>query len=221
MIIDQPHGAAPELAFDPQHLAIVRDAMYAAVNDGGTAGAARLYLPGIDISAKAGTAQVRRITMAERRTGVLNNAALPFKLRDHALFISFAPSDNPRYALAIVLEHNAHLIRNLDAPAIARDVFTYLFDRPRAITALDAAEKTWGGDIGTRMATQEATYRAAHAELIPAGTELDAAAPTSSDAVEQATAQADARAEAVANTAAGDSPAETGSPDAGSGGDAR
>src|SRR3546814_9994823 len=62
--------------------------------------------------------------MAERRTGVLNNAALPFKLRDHALFISFAPSDNPRYALAIVLEHNAHLIRNLDAPAIARDVFT-------------------------------------------------------------------------------------------------
>src|SRR3546814_18072199 len=82
------------------------------------------------------------------------------------------------YALAIVLEHNAHLIRNRDAPAIARDVFTYLFDRPRAITALDAAEKTWGGDIGTRMATQEATYRAAHAELIPAGTELDAAAPT-------------------------------------------
>src|SRR3546814_14624761 len=98
--------------------------------------------------------------MAERRTGVLNNAALPFKLRDHALFISFAPSDNPRYALAIVLEHNAHLIRNLDAPAIARDVFTYLFDRPRPITALDAAEKTWGGDIGARMATPEATYRA-------------------------------------------------------------
>src|SRR3546814_8387725 len=93
------------------HLAIVRDAMYAAVNDGGTAGAARLYLPGIDISAKTGTAQVRRITMAERRTGVLNNAALPFKLRDHALFISFAPSDNPRYALAIVLEHNAQIGR--------------------------------------------------------------------------------------------------------------
>ncbi|HVI98725.1 MAG TPA: penicillin-binding protein 2 [Sphingomonas sp.] len=216
LIFDHAHGVAPELSFDPEHLAIVRDAMYAAVNDGGTAGAARLYLPGIDISAKTGTAQVRRITMAERRTGVLNNAALPFKLRDHALFISFAPSADPRYALAIVLEHNAHLIRNLDAPAIARDVLTYIYDRPRAMAALEAAEKTWGGDIRTRMATQELAYRAAHSELIPAGTELNASAPTRSASVEKAAAQADATAEAVANTAAaGASPAETGSPESG------
>ncbi|MCM8731312.1 penicillin-binding protein 2 [Hephaestia sp. GCM10023244] len=222
LILDQPHEVAPVLSMDQKHLAIVRDAMYATVNDGGTGGASRLYLPGIDVSAKTGTAQVRRITMAERRTGVLNNAALPYKLRDHALFISFAPSADPRYALAIVLEHNAHLIRNLDAPAIARDIYTYLYDRPRAIASLEAAEKTWGGDIATRMATDEAVYRAAHAKRIPAGTELDAAAPTSSAAVEEATAQADASAEAVANThATGVSPAETGSPDAGGGGEAR
>ena len=219
------HGVAPELDMNPEFLAIVRDAMYAAVNDGGTAGASRLYLPDhpdITISAKTGTAQVRRITMAERRTGVLGNGQLPFKLRDHALFISFAPSDNPRYAVALVLEHNGHLIHNLDTPATARDIMTYLFDRERAMKALEEAEKTWGGDITTRMAAQEIAYRAAHSDLIPAGTELDAGAATTSDAVEKAAAQAQATAEAVANThAAGASPAEIGSPETGGGGDAQ
>jgi penicillin-binding protein 2 len=217
------HGVAPELDMNPEFLAVVRDAMYAAVNDGGTAGASRLYLPNhpdITISAKTGTAQVRRITMTERRTtGVLSNAQLPFKLRDHALFISFAPSDNPRYALGMVLEHNGHIVHNLDAPATARDVFTYIFDRERGVKALETAEKTWGGDIATRMAAQEIAYRAAHSDLIPAGTEFDARAATSSEAVEKAAAQAAATAETVANThAAGASPAETGSPEGGAGG---
>jgi penicillin-binding protein 2 len=158
--------------------------------------------------------------MTERRTtGVLSNAQLPFKLRDHALFISFAPSDNPRYALGMVLEHNGHIVHNLDAPATARDVFTYIFDRERGVKALETAEKTWGGDIRTRMAAQEIAYRAAHSDLIPAGTEFDAGAATSSAAVEKAAAQAAATAETVANThAAGASPAETGSPEGGAGG---
>ncbi len=223
LLYDHPHGVAPELDMNPEFLAIVRDAMYAAVNDGGTARAAQLYLPGIDISAKTGTAQVRRISMTERRTtGVLRNAQLPFKLRDHALFISFAPSHNPRYALALVLEHNGHIIHNLDTPATARDIFTYIFDRERGVKALEEAEKTWGGDIATRMAAQEIAYRAAHSNLIPAGTEFDAGAATSSAAVEKATAQAAAAAETVANTrAAGASPAETGSPEGAGGGGRR
>ena len=70
--------------------------------------------------------------MAERRGGVLNNAALPFKLRDHALFVCFAPAENPRYAAAVVLEHNAHLIRNLDTP-----IETIVAD-PKAKAVLDA-----------------------------------------------------------------------------------
>ncbi|MGJ3629897.1 penicillin-binding transpeptidase domain-containing protein [Sphingomonas sp. MMS24-JH45] len=81
-------------------------------------------MPGVGLAAKTGTAQVRRITMAERRTGVLGNAQLPFKLRDHALFVCFAPYDNPKYAAAIVLEHNGHTVRNLDTPLIGRDIMT-------------------------------------------------------------------------------------------------
>ncbi len=57
------------------------------------------------MAGKSGTAQVRVITAAERATGVLANAELPWKLRDHALFVAYAPAENPRYAGACVVEH--------------------------------------------------------------------------------------------------------------------
>ncbi len=135
--------------------------------------------------------------MAERRGGVLNNAALPFKMRDHALFICFAPSDKPRYAAAVVLEHNAHLIRNLDTPMIGRDILTYLLDRERAVKSLEEVEPTWGGDIKTRMTAQSVAYReAANAPppTVGAATEINATAPTDAPAVEAATSAADATA---------------------------
>ncbi|PZO91890.1 MAG: penicillin-binding protein 2 [Sphingomonas sanxanigenens] len=161
LFMKQQRHEAPALDIDPEHLAIVRDAMSGVVNGGGTGGAARLQVPGVMLAAKTGTAQVRRITMAERRAGVLKNAALPFKLRDHALFVCFAPADNPRYAAAIVLEHNGHTVRNLDTPLIGRDIMTYLFDQERAMASLAEVEPTWGGDFTTRMAAEEAAFKAA------------------------------------------------------------
>ena len=159
-LVKRPHlPPAAALNITPDHLAFVHDAMDAVVNRNGTAAAARMQIPGIKIGGKTGTAQVRRITIAERARGVLNNASLPFKLRDHALFVCFAPVDKPRYAAAIVLEHNAHLIRNLDTPMIARDVLTYLFDQDLAMKSLLAVEPSWGGDITTRMAAKAAGWR--------------------------------------------------------------
>ncbi len=145
---------APMLDIHPEHLAAVHRAMSDVVNGNGTAAAARSQIPGILIGGKTGTAQVRRITKAERAAGVLSNASLPFKLRDHALFICFAPVEKPRFAAGIVLEHNAHLIRNLDTPMIARDVLTYLFDPQLAMKNLEAVEPSWGGDIETRLAAK-------------------------------------------------------------------
>ncbi|WP_425229746.1 penicillin-binding protein 2 [Sphingomonas sp.] len=182
---------AARLPVDPAHLQIVREGMVKVVNGGGTGGAARLAIPGVQIAAKTGTAQVRRITMAERATGVLRNAALPFRMRDHALFICFAPADNPRYAAGIVLEHGGHTERNLDTPGIGRDVMTYLLDRDRALQSLAALEPTWGGDIQTRMAAQAEAYRLSR--LPPpaaAATKIDAEVPSTADAVESATDQA-------------------------------
>lgn len=168
-LIKRPHVAtAAPLGITTEHLDFVHDAMSAVVNANGTAAGARLQIPGIMLGGKTGTAQVRRITLAERARGVLNNAQLPFKLRDHALFVCFAPVDRPRYAAGIVLEHNAHLIRNLDTPMIARDVMTYLFDPALAMKSLLEVEPTWGGDLETRMAAKAADWRTPETAAQPA-----------------------------------------------------
>src|SRR3546814_10245681 len=65
-----------------------------------------MNVPDVLLAGKTGTAQVRRITMAERAGGVRGDAALPFKLRDHSLFQGFAPANNPRYAASCILEHS-------------------------------------------------------------------------------------------------------------------
>ena len=59
------------------------------------------------MAGKTGTAQVRVITAQERAGGVRNDASLPWNLRDHGLFIAFAPVINPRYAAACIVEHGA------------------------------------------------------------------------------------------------------------------
>ena len=190
LLSNGPSGAQP-LPVSAEDLAVVRDAMYGVVNAGGTGAAARMYVPGVAIAAKTGTAQVRRITMAERKIGVLKNAALPFKMRDHALLVCFAPHDNPKYAAAIVLEHNGHTVRNLDAQLIGRDIMTYLFDRDLAMKTLAEMEPTWGGDYTTRMAAQGTAFRAAQATPPP---------PAPEDTEEAATSLADQAANSTADS---------------------
>src|SRR5258708_38216584 len=57
------------------------------------------------MAGKSGTSQVRRITEEERRAGLRKPEQVPWKERDNALFIAFAPVDNPRYACAVIVEH--------------------------------------------------------------------------------------------------------------------
>ena len=179
---------APALPFQSEHLQLIREAMWGVVNGGGTGGAARMQTSDVALAGKTGTAQVRRITMAERAGGVLKNGQLPFKLRDHALFMGFAPADNPRYAIGVVIEHGGHTVRNLDTPGVARDIMTYLFDRDRALASLAALEPTWGGDIATRMAAERVAYKAAQSPPAAAvATKTDDVVPTDSDATEAAT----------------------------------
>ncbi|QQV75944.1 penicillin-binding protein 2 [Sphingomonas aliaeris] len=214
-------GPAPNpqpLPYSAEHLAVVREAMFGVVNQGGTGGRARMLVPGVALAAKTGTAQVRRITMSERAGGVLKNSQLPFKMRDHALFVCFAPADKPKYAMAVVLEHNGHTVANLDTPLTGRDIMTYMFDRERALASLAEVEPTWGGDIATRATAEAAAYRAAATAPPPAvglATEQNAGAPTDAPAVEAATAAANATAEAQAHdTATGNGIAQTtGSPE--------
>ncbi|MCB2013342.1 MAG: penicillin-binding protein 2 [Sphingobium sp.] len=159
LVLDPRRPAPAPLGVKQEHLDIIHEAMSAVVNGGGTGGAARIAVPDILMAGKTGTAQVRRITMAERRAGVRRDASLPFKLRDHALFIGYAPFDKPRYAVGTIIEHGGHMNRNEDAPMISGDVLTYLFDPAKALEKLDTLEKQWGGPPNQRLAEQMQTYR--------------------------------------------------------------
>lgn len=160
LLLGGKRPAEAALNIDPAHLQLVREAMSEVVNGtNGTAMGARLRLPDVKMAGKTGTAQVRRITMAERRRGVLSNASLPWKFRDHALFIGFAPVEAPRYAAAVVIEHGS--AGSKVAAPIARDVLTYLYDRDAAMKTLLALEEDWGGDPVARLARDAERYQAA------------------------------------------------------------
>jgi penicillin-binding protein 2 len=140
----------PSLDADPAHLDIVRKAMTAVVNGRGTGVGSKLPLDGVQMAGKTGTAQVFRL--GER--GHQSNWAL----RDHALFIAFAPADKPRYAIGCIIEHGG--FGASAAAPIVRDSMTFLFDQEKAMDALRPLEKQWGGSLAERTARQEAAFDA-------------------------------------------------------------
>jgi penicillin-binding protein 2 len=116
----RPRPTVEPVGFSPEALDAVRQAMIAVANEpGGTAYSWRITDPAYAMAGKTGTAQVRVISAAERATGIRSNESLPWKLRDHGIFMGFAPVDKPRYACAVLIEHgglNAH-----PQVALARD----------------------------------------------------------------------------------------------------
>ncbi len=149
------------LTVNAEHLAFVRDAMVGVVNSGrGTASVARLPVEGVLMAGKTGTAQVRRITMAERAGGVRSNASLAWKQRDHSLFVGFVPADVPRYAFGCIVEHGG--FGASAAAPIVRDSMTYLYDPAKAMQLLEAHEKEWGGTIKERMDRKAAIWAQEH-----------------------------------------------------------
>jgi len=109
------------LGLIPDHLALVLGGMERVVNSPhGTAFRSRIKENTQRMAGKTGTVQVRRITKAERETRVLKNSELPWKERDHAIFVGFAPLDKPRFAVSIVVEHGGG--GSSTAAPIARDI---------------------------------------------------------------------------------------------------
>ncbi len=112
----------PDMSLSQHYFSLVREGMFEVVNaPGGTAPAARLSLPGVQMAGKTGSAQVIRIGRAAREHG-FNSMSLPWALRPHALFMGFAPYDAPRYAVAVVVEHG-NAGADVAGP-LARDIMT-------------------------------------------------------------------------------------------------
>lgn len=120
-----PRKAAdwPDMGLSRQSIDMVRRGMNAVVNEpGGTAYGARIRDESMAMSGKTGSAQVRRITMRERETGVKKNEELPWRERDHALFVAYAPEHNPRFACSVIIEHGGG--GSAVAAPICRDILT-------------------------------------------------------------------------------------------------
>ncbi len=110
-----------DLGISKRSLDVVREGMNRVTNvQQGTAYRVRISEEGMEMSGKTGTAQVRRISKAERDTRVLKNHERPWRERDHALFVGYAPSDNPRYAVSVIVEHGGG--GSKVAAPIARDL---------------------------------------------------------------------------------------------------
>lgn len=110
-----------DLKVDKAHLKIIWKALFQASNDRrGTAYGSRVINDKYRMAGKTGTSQVRNITDAERENGVTKNEDLPWQKRDHALFINFAPYDDPEIAVSVVVEHGG--AGSKSAAPIARDI---------------------------------------------------------------------------------------------------
>jgi penicillin-binding protein 2 len=122
---------APKIEVDPEWLKFVQDGMNAVSNEpGGTAFRSRIVEAGMELAGKTGTAQVRRISMAERDAGVKKNEMLEWRQRDHALFVCFAPVHAPRYAMSVVIEHGGS--GSGAAAPVARDIMREVLLRYQA-----------------------------------------------------------------------------------------
>ena len=120
--VEAADGAdAASLGLSEAHLKVIHTGMDLVTNHKrGTAYGARIDVEGREMAGKTGTSQVRRITLAERAAGVTKNEDLPWRRRDHALFVAFAPVHKPRYCCAVVVEHGGS--GSKAAAPIARDI---------------------------------------------------------------------------------------------------
>ena len=121
-----PSQSKDAVAVKPEHIALVKAAMVDVTRPGGTAAQAGAGA-GYAIAGKTGTAQVVGMKQGEK----YDEKRMRQEHWDHALFIAFAPADDPKLAMAILVENGKH--GSSTAAPIAREVFDYylLGKRPK------------------------------------------------------------------------------------------
>ncbi len=177
LLFGQRPRLGPALPFTPEQLAVAHDGMFAVVNGSGTGARSRIDIGGVKMAGKTGTAQVRAM--------ISRGSVADWKGRDHALFICYAPTDAPRYAMSVVVEHGTFGARA--AAPIAKDVLTYLFDPAQAWDTLLALEKGWGGTPQQRMTAKYSSFVARSGGTAPSSPVPSESASASPSATPPAT----------------------------------
>ena len=121
------HDLNNKLFKNKKNIQIVQEAMFSSTNERfGTSYKSRIEDPKYQFAGKTGTAQVKRISKRERELD-LELEQIPYKDRDHALYVAYGPYVNPRYALSIIVEHGGSGSRA--AAPIAKKLFKLIIDR--------------------------------------------------------------------------------------------
>ncbi|MFV2052288.1 penicillin-binding protein 2 [Aliiroseovarius sp. YM-037] len=114
--VETPVIGGEPLGLNENLLRQVRQAMYAVSNHRrGTAYRSRIVEDAFRLAGKTGTSQVRNT--------IVRNQDVPWEQRDHALFVGFAPFDNPRFAASVVVEHGGG--GSTAAAPVARDLLLF------------------------------------------------------------------------------------------------
>ena len=110
-----------------ENINLVKDAMYASSNEpGGTSFRYRWKDKKFMFAGKTGSSQIKRFTQAQREAEV-KQESLPYEDRDHALFVAFAPYDDPKYAISVLVEHGGS--GGKSAAPIAKKVIKKVLER--------------------------------------------------------------------------------------------
>jgi penicillin-binding protein 2 len=117
---------------EKKYLALIREGMVEVIQGArGTARVARIE--GLNMGGKTGSAQVVRLEQYKH----LQEDDIPYKYRDHALFICFAPAEDPEIAVTVVVEHGLH--GGSSAAPVAKTVMQKYFANRLAVEQIRKA----------------------------------------------------------------------------------
>lgn len=94
-----------KLGIQQKNIQYVLNGLEQVTQKGGTAAGSAININGKKMGGKTGTSQVRNISKKERQSGVLTTEQLKWNLRNHGLFVGYAPTNAPKYAVCVIMEH--------------------------------------------------------------------------------------------------------------------
>ena len=110
--------------------------MFSSSNEpGGTSYRHRWENKKFTFAGKTGSSQIKRFTEAQREAEV-KQESLPYKDRDHALFVAFAPYNDPKYAISVLVEHGGS--GGKAAAPIAKKVIKKVLERHELRERIDS-----------------------------------------------------------------------------------
>lgn len=106
LIEDENYERFDDLRLQKKNIKSVLTGLEQVLQTGGTASGSAINVGGKKMGGKTGTSQVRNISRSEHDKGVLTSEQLSWNMRNHGLFVGYAPTTNPRYVVCVITEHS-------------------------------------------------------------------------------------------------------------------